>query len=206
MFTTTQTLVSKDIPSSRGRPTQMLTGITKIKLPPCTEEDEKIVKQSSLVRCKTGQEAPSRTPASTARSSTARSSRRSEPSSRQATGRSTAQESDESNIKTLTKEKDCLEDQLWDVSHKADWLKAQSGLRTTLLTKGASPDRWLNNGAKMYMANRYKTTSMSDYVGYHGQEVFAEQVTDVSNRRIKGQAAKYGNRLSGAKITLRGNF
>ena len=205
MFTTTQTIVSKDIPSSRGRPTQMLTGITKIKLPPCTEEDQEIVDRSSLERCKTGKEYPSRTPASTARS-TARSSRRSESSSRQATGRSTTRESEDSDIKMLTKEKHFLEDQLWDVSHKADWLKAQSGLRTTLLTKGASPDRWLNNGAKMYMANRYKTTSMSDYVGYHGDEVFAEQVTDVSNRRIKGQAAKYGNRLSGAKITLRGNF
>ena len=92
------------------------------------------------------------------------------------------------------------------MSHKADWLKAQTGLRTTIMRKDASPDRWLNNGAKMYMANRYKTTSMTDYVGYHGEDVFADQVTDTSNRKIRGQAAKYGNRLSSAKITLRGNF
>ena len=120
-------------------------------------------------------------------------------------GSSTAR-SDASNLKSLTREKNNLEDQLWDVSHKADWLKAQTGLRTTMLRKDASPDRWLGNGAKMFMANRYRTTSHSDYVGYHGHEVFSEQVTDTSNRKYRGEAAKYGNRLSSAKITLRGAF
>ena len=56
--------VGKEIPSSRGRPTQMLTGITKIKLPPSTKEDEEMVKLTSLQRCNTGKaEVWSRTPA-----------------------------------------------------------------------------------------------------------------------------------------------
>ena len=214
MFTTQKiTPPHKDIPSSRGRPTEMLTGITKVKLPPHTQEEEEIVKKSSVIRCKTGNgpdKIISRTPASTYRSN--KSGKSSSRRSNAPSGRSTPQRSsvgslsNEPDLDTMKREKEFLEDQLWDVSHKADWLKAQTGLRTMLLTQSASPDRWLNNGAKMYMANRYKTTSMCDYVGYHGEDVFADQVTDQSNRKYRGQAAKYANRLTGAKITLRGNF
>tara|TARA_B100000780_G_C20979363_1_gene391265 strand:+ start:16 stop:636 length:621 start_codon:yes stop_codon:yes gene_type:complete len=193
--------VHKEMPSARG--TQMLTGIHKIKMPPSTEEDLDIIKRTSLQRCNTGKpDTIQRTPMSTARSTGRSTGRR----SGQSTSRSTGRREQEADVDVLKKEKEHLEDQLWDVSHKADWLKAQTGLRTTIMRKDASPDRWLNNGAKMYMANRYKTTSMTDYVGYHGEDVFADQVTDTSNRKIRGQAAKYGNRLSSAKITLRGNF
>ena len=92
-------------------------------------------------------------------------------------------------MKSLNREKNHLEDQLWDVSHKADWLKAQTGLRTSMLRKDASPDRWLGNGAKMFMANRYRTTSQSDFVGYHGHEVFSEQVRHVQ-QEIQGRGGQ----------------
>lgn len=198
------------VDTGTGRPTEMLTGITKIKLPPHTQEDADVVRNSSLARCKTGKGDDfviSRTPATARSLASGRSSaRHSNAPSGQSTRRSTGRESTQVDLKTMKREKEYLEDQLWDVSHKAAHLKAQTGLRTTMLQQGASPDRWLNNGAKMYMANRYKTTAMTDYVGYHGEDVFAAQVTDVSKRKYRGQAAKYANKLTAAKITLRGNF
>ena len=234
MFTTNARTAGPDpLPSDTRRAKTMLAGLTKVKLPACTEADERIVAASAVERAGTGKrkgvEYPPADPPGSSTSRTARRADSRKPTGRstgrrsgagtarsggQRSGRSTARsvvssagsEASSNRMNSLTREKEQLEDQLWDVSHKAEWLKAQTGLRASVLSKTASPDRWLTNGAKMFMANRYKTTSMTDFMGYHGTDVFADSVTDTSNRRIKGQAAKYGNRLSGAKITLRGNF
>lgn len=215
MFNTTVKRVAgpDPLPSDTKREKMMLTALTKVKMPPASKDDEMIVSAAAAARCKTRKElldAPSQTSSlGTSRSmgnSTARSSAVLTSRSSKSCRSSVSARSDVSNMNSLQREKNQLEDQLWDVAHKADWLKAQTGLRTTMLSKGASPDRWLSNGAKMFMANRYRTTTMNDFVGYHGHDVFSEQVTDTSNRRIRGQAAKYGSRLSSAKITLRGAF
>ena len=230
MFNTTvQRRAGPDpLPSGTRRDKTMLTALTKVKVPAATAAEESIVAATEAARCGTRKEAlrylQATTPMHSARSgkseasrggggnrrraavpamSTSRSSLGGSQSAR--SGASTAR-SDASHLSSLNREKSRLEDQLWDVTHKADWLKAQTGLRTTMLRKDASPDRWLGNGAKMFLANRYRSTSHSDYVGYYGHEVFSEQVTDTSNRRFRGDAARYGNRLSGAKITLRGAF
>ena len=242
MFTTNTRLAGPDpLPSDTKRAKTMLAGLTKVKVPACTEADEQIVAASADVRAGTGKrkgveyppadppggnstrtarQAGVRLPTGrlTGRRSGAPTGRRSgAPTGRSGdlrSGRSTARsvvssagsDASSNGLNSLTREKEQLEDQLWDVGHKAEWLRAQTGLRASVLSRNASPDRWLTNGAKMFMANRYKTTTMTDFVGYHGSDVFTDSVTDTSNRRIKGQAAKYGNRLSGAKITLRGNF
>ena len=124
----------------------------------------------------------------------------------EASARSTARSVASSKTRNLTSKRNRLEDQIWNISHRTGWRQAQTGIRARELSRDADPNEWLTNGAKLFMSNRYKSTTMADFVGFDGQETFSPHTTITENRRKGKEFSKYAKKLSGVAGTLRGNF